>query len=91
MNFPAEYDYLEEMADEAGNYMTEAVNTYNTMYGTDDGYNVNLEEYADEKVAKQNKETAINLFKNAVPIETIIKSVPSLPAEFIERFGRYQF
>ena len=40
-----------------------------------------FDRYANER----DKETAINLFKNAVPIETIIKSVPSLPADFIEQ------
>ena len=43
------------------------------------------EEYADKRADNRDKETAINFFKNGVPIETIIKSVPSLPAEFIEQ------
>ena len=47
-----------------------------------------VEEYADAKVAKRDKETAINLFKNGVSIETIIKSVPSLSAEFIEQLKK---
>ena len=59
MDFPEEYDYLEQMADEAGEYMTEAVNTYDSMYGTDDGYNVNLEEYADENYARAYKRVRI--------------------------------
>ncbi len=59
MDFPEEYDYLEQMADEAGDYMTEAVNTYNTMYGTEDGYNVNLEDYADENYARAYKRVRI--------------------------------
>lgn len=59
MDFPEEYDYLEKMADEAGDYMTEAVNTYHTMYGTEDGYNINLEEYADENYARAYKRVRI--------------------------------
>ena len=59
MDFPQEYDYLEQMADEAGDYMTEAVNTYDSMYGTDNGYNVNLEEYADENYARAYKRVRI--------------------------------
>ena len=48
------------------------------------------EEYAELKADNRDKQTAINLFKNAVPIETIIKSVPSLPAEFIEQLKQMQ-
>ena len=59
MDFPEEYDYLEQMADEAGNYMTEAVNTYKKMYGTADGYNVNLEEYAAENYERAYKRVRI--------------------------------
>lgn len=40
-----------------------------------------FDHYANER----DKQTAINFSKNGVPIETIIKSVPSLPAEFIEQ------
>ncbi len=59
MDFPAEYDYLEDMADEASEYMMEAVETYHTMYGEEDGYNVNLEEYADENYARAYKRIRI--------------------------------
>ena len=58
MDFPEEYDYLEDMADEASEYMIEAVETYHTMY-EDDGYNVNLEEYADENYARAYKRVRI--------------------------------
>jgi hypothetical protein len=58
MDFPEEYDYLEDMADEASEYMIEAVDTYHTMY-EDDGYNVNLEEYADENYARAYKRVRI--------------------------------
>lgn len=43
------------------------------------------EEYADEKVAKRDKETAATLFKSGVPLDIILKAVPSLPTEFIEQ------
>lgn len=58
MDFPEEYNYLEDMADEASEYMIEAVDTYHTMY-EDDGYNVNLEEYADENYARAYKRVRI--------------------------------
>ncbi len=59
MDFPAEYDYLEDMADEAGDYMTEAVNTYEKMYGPEDAYSVTLEEYANENYARAYKRVRI--------------------------------
>ena len=60
MDFPADFDYLEEMADEASAYMTEAVNSYTLMYG-DDAYTVNMEEYADENYARAYKRINIIL------------------------------
>lgn len=60
MDFPTDYDYLEEMADEASAYMTEAVNSYTLMYG-DDAYTVNMEEYADENYARAYKRVNIIL------------------------------
>ena len=60
IDFPADYDYLEEMADEASAYMTEAVNSYVLMYG-DDGYTVNMEEYANENYARAYKRVNIIL------------------------------
>lgn len=60
MDFPSDYDYLEEMADEASAYMTEAVNSYTLMYG-DDGYTVNMEEYANENYARAYKRVNIIL------------------------------
>ena len=59
MDFPEEFDYLEDMANEASEYMMEAVETYHTMYGEEDGYNVNLEEYADENYARAYKRIRI--------------------------------
>lgn len=60
MDFPSDYDYLEEMADEASTYMTEAVNSYILMYG-DDGYTPNMEEYANENYARAYKRVNIIL------------------------------
>ena len=60
MDFPSEYDYLEEMADEASAYMTEAVNSYVLMYG-DDSYTVNMEEYANENYSRAYKRVNIIL------------------------------
>ena len=59
MDFPEEFDYLESMADEAGDYMTEAVNTYKKMYGEEDAYSVTLEEYANENYARAYKRVRI--------------------------------
>ena len=71
MDFPEEYDYLEEMADEAGDYMTEAVNTYHKLYGTDAGYNVTLEEYANENYARAYKriKVIVALLRGETPDE----------------------
>jgi hypothetical protein len=45
MDFPAAFDYLEEMADEAGSYMKEAVASFKNAY-EEDTYNEAMEEYA---------------------------------------------
>lgn len=45
LDFPEEYDYLEDLADEAGSYMTEAVANYHKTY-EDDSYNETYAEYA---------------------------------------------
>lgn len=55
LNFPEEYDYLEEMAEEADEYMTEAVNYYHTIYEDDEKYNASMEEYANENYARAYK------------------------------------
>ena len=59
-DYHSDYDYLEEMADEASAYMTEAVNSYVLMYG-DDSYTVNMEEYANENYARAYKRVNIIL------------------------------
>lgn len=70
MDFPSDFDYLEEMADEASAYMTEAVNSYVLMYG-DDGYTVNMEEYANENYARAYKRVNIilSLLRGETPKE----------------------
>jgi len=59
IDFPEDFDYLEDMADEAGEYMTEAVETYHTIYGTEDGYSVNMEDYANENYARAYKRVKV--------------------------------
>jgi len=50
IDFPEEYDYLEDMADEAGQYMAEAVASYHRAY--EDGYHQEMEEYARENYSR---------------------------------------
>ena len=71
MDFPEEFDYLESMADEAGEYMTEAVNTYKKMYGDEDAYSVTLEEYANENYSRAYKRVRIitTLLRGETPNE----------------------
>lgn len=45
LDFPEEFDYLEELADEAGSYMNEAVTNYHKTY-ENDSYNETYAEYA---------------------------------------------
>lgn len=53
LDFPEDYDYLENLADEAGEYMTEAVNSYNAAYS--DGYDADMGEYAKENYSRAYK------------------------------------
>lgn len=57
LDFPDEYDYLEELADESSTYMTEAVESYNTAYS--DSYNEAMGEYAKENYARAYKRIQI--------------------------------
>ncbi len=50
MDFPEEFDYLENMADEAGTYMSEAVASYHKAY--EDTYSQSMEEYARENYVR---------------------------------------
>lgn len=57
LDFPDEYDYLEQLADEAATYMTEAVKSYGTAYS--DGYNETMGEYAKENYSRAYKRIQI--------------------------------
>ncbi len=50
IDFPEEFDYLEDMADEAGQYMSEAAASYHRAY--EDGYHREMEEYARENYTR---------------------------------------
>lgn len=60
MDFPEEYDYLEALADEAGDYMAEAVKSYHEAYA-DEGYNQETAEYARENSARAFKRVQVIL------------------------------
>ncbi len=58
LDFPEEFDYLENLADEAGSYMTEAVSSYHEAY-SNGSYNEYLAEYAYENYSRANKRILI--------------------------------
>ena len=58
LDFPEEFDYLEEIADEAGSYMTEAVKSYHETY-SNNGYNEYTAEYAKENFSRAYKRIQI--------------------------------
>lgn len=60
MDFPEEYDYLESLADEAGDYMTEAVNSYHTLYEAE-SYDEDTAAYARENSARAFKRVQVIL------------------------------
>lgn len=45
LDFPEEFDYLEELADQAGDYMKEAASSYHEAYANDT-YDASVSEYA---------------------------------------------
>lgn len=47
-----------------------------------------VEEYASKKVLERDKETAKSLLQNGVPVDLIIKSIPTISIEFIEKLDR---
>jgi len=47
-----------------------------------------VEEYANKKVLERDKETAKSLIQNGVPADLVIKSIPTLSVEFIEKLSR---
>ena len=57
IDFPEEFDYLEDMADEAGRYMTEAAASYHKAY--EDGYHQEMEEYARENYSRACKRVQV--------------------------------
>lgn len=59
LDFPEEFNYLEDMAKEAGTYMTEAVASYHKAY--EDGYNESMEEYARENYSRACKRVQLAL------------------------------
>lgn len=60
MDFPKDYDYLEPLADEAGEYMSEAVKNYHLAYA-DDGYDATTAAYARENSARAFKRVQVIL------------------------------
>ena len=57
-DFPEEYDYLEELADESSEYMTEAVEHYHEAY-SNNSYNEYVAEYAQENYSRAYKRVQI--------------------------------
>ncbi len=59
IDFPEEYDYLEQYADEACDYMNEAVKSYHTVY--EENYTESMEKYALENYSRAYKRVQIIL------------------------------
>ncbi len=53
IDFPAEFDSLESIADESSEYMTEAVRCYHIVY--EDDYSESMEDYAKENYSRAYK------------------------------------
>ena len=58
VDFPEKFDYLESLADEASDYMTEAVKSYHDSY-SNNSYNEYTAEYARENYARAYKRIQI--------------------------------
>lgn len=58
LDFPAEFDYLEEVADESSEYMTKAVSSYHEAYGSGT-YNESVAEYAKQNYSRSYKRIQI--------------------------------
>ncbi len=65
IDFPAEYDSLESIADEASEYMSEAVRSYHIVY--EENYSESMEEYANENYSRAYKRVQhiINIINEA--------------------------
>lgn len=57
LDFPEEFDYLENLADEAGDYMSEAVESYHKVYSG--SYDAATAEYAKENYSRAYKRVQI--------------------------------
>ncbi|MCI9337272.1 MAG: hypothetical protein HFH93_07000 [Lachnospiraceae bacterium] len=58
LDFPQEFDYLENLADESSEYMTEAVKSYHDAYGGE-SYDENTAEYAKQNYSRAYKRIQI--------------------------------
>lgn len=58
LDFPAEFDYLEDLADESSEYMTEAVSSYHDAY-SNGSYNEYVADYAGQNYARAYKRIQI--------------------------------
>lgn len=58
LDFPEEFDYLEEIADQAGDYMSTAVSSYHEAYG-EDAYDEYIAAYAKENYSRAYKRIQI--------------------------------
>lgn len=58
LDFPEEFDYLEDLADESSEYMTEAVKSYHEAFGQD-SYNEQMAEYARQNYSRAYKRVQI--------------------------------
>lgn len=59
LDFPKEFDYLEPLANESSEYMTEAVNYYHKAYEETDKYNEEYATYAFENYSRALKRVQI--------------------------------
>lgn len=58
LDFPEEFDYLEEIADQAGDYMSTAVSSYHDAYG-ENSYDESIAAYASENYSRAYKRIQI--------------------------------
>ena len=58
LDFPEEFDYLEDLADESSEYMTEAVKSYHEAFGNG-AYNEYIAEYAKQNYSRAYKRIQI--------------------------------
>ena len=58
LDFPEDFDYLEDLADESSEYMTEAVKSYHEAFGSN-SYNEQTAEYARQNYSRAYKRVQI--------------------------------